>query len=185
MGITIGIFESEQHVLDAVELLRANGAHQGDVRVIVKSEENVPLLSASDAIQVESITGIKEARDRSYGDRDGDGGGSWGDEGVIPLPAAGLLATPQVSGTGGYVGGVVPAGVAAAGLANSSSRLLDWDGDGPDTGDVLSDLGLPDRDASRLAGEVNDGRYLVVVGERPDDQASSLLSRAGAVDVLH
>ncbi|MFD2334036.1 hypothetical protein ACFSR7_32685 [Cohnella sp. GCM10020058] len=183
MGITIGIFESEQRVLDAVELLRANGAHKGDVRVIVKSEENVPLLSGSDTIQVESITGIKEARDHSYGNRDGDG--SWGDEGVVPLPAAGLLATPQVSGTGGYVGGVVPAGIAAAGIAAPSGGLLNLDGDGPGTGDVLSDLGLPDRDASRLAGEVNDGRYLVVVGERSDDQASSLLSQAGAVEVLH
>lgn len=183
MGVTIGIFESEQRVLDAVELLRANGAHRDDVRVIVKSEENVPLLSASDAIQVESITGIQEARDRTYGDRDGDG--SWGDEGVLPLPAAGLLATPQVSGTGGYVGGIVPAGLAAAGLAGRGGGLLDLDGDGPHTDDVLSDLGLPEGNADRLAEEVNGGRYLVVVGERPDDQAGSLMSQAGAVEVIH
>ncbi|CAI6080434.1 hypothetical protein [Cohnella sp. JJ-181] len=182
MGITIGIFESEQRVLDAVELLRANGAHAEDVRVIVKSEENVPLLSASDAVQVESITGIQEARDNSSGE----GGGSWGDEGVLPLPAAGLLATPGVSGAGGYVGGVVPAaGIAAAGLTTRGGGLLNLDGDGPHTDDLLSELGLPDRDAERLAGEINDGRYLVVVGGRDEDQAGSLLSQAGAVEVLN
>ncbi|WP_217595412.1 general stress protein [Cohnella sp. GbtcB17] len=184
MGVTIGIFESEQRVLDAVELLRANGAHKDGVRVIVKSEENVPLLTASEAIQVESITGIQEARDRSYGDRDGDGS-SWGDDGVLPLPAAGLLATPGVSGTGGYAGGVVPAGLAAAGLAGRGGSLLDLDGDGLHTDDVLADLGLPDGDAGRLADEVNGGRYLVVVDDRPDDQAGSLLSQAGAVEVLN
>ncbi|MDG0810844.1 hypothetical protein [Cohnella rhizosphaerae] len=180
MGVTIGIFESEQRVLDAVELLRANGAHQGDVRVIVKSEENVPLLAASEAVQVESIAGIEEARNRSDGD-----GSSWGDEGVIPLPAAGLLGTPGVSGTGGYVGGVAPAGIVAAGFTGRGGGLLDVDGDGPHTDDVLSDLGLPDGDADRLADEVNEGRYLVVVGDRPDEQAGSLLSQAGAIEVLN
>lgn len=180
MGITIGIFEKEQHVLDAVELLRANGAHNDAVRVIVKNEENVPLLSASDAIQLEGIAGIRAARERFSGDRDGD---AWDGEGTIP--AAGLLATPQLSGTGGYVGGVVPPGVVAPGIVTPAGGLLDWDGDGPDTDSVLSDLGLPDGDADRLAEQVNEGRYLVVVGERPDDQASALLSQAGAVEVVN
>ena|GEM_PF-1297123 len=180
MGVTIGIFEKEQHVLDAVELLRANGAHSDAVRVIVKNEENVPLLSASDAIQLEGIAEIRAARERFSGDGDG---GTWDGEGAIP--AAGLFATPQLSGTGGYVGGVVPPGVVAPGIVTPAGGLLDWDGDGPDTDSVLSDLGLPDGDADRLAEQVNEGRYLVVVDERPDDQASALLSQAGAVEVVN
>lgn len=180
MGYTIGIFDKEQHVLDAVELLCASGAHKEDVRVIVKNEENVPLLSASDAVHVEGIAGIRAAREHYAGDGERT---AWDGEGEIP--PAGLFAVPQLSGTGGFVGGVVPPGVAAPGAVVPAGGLLDWDGDRPHTDDMLADLGLPDGDASRLAEAVEEGRYLVVVGERPDDQAEGLLSRAGALEVVH
>ncbi|MEK0317125.1 hypothetical protein [Cohnella sp. 56] len=180
MGITIGIFDKEQQVLDAVELLRASGAHKDDVRVIVKNEENVPLLSASDAIQVEGIAGIRAAREHFSGRRDGD---AWDGDGDVPV--AGVFAVPQLSGTGGFAGGVTNPGVAAPGLAVPGGGLLGLNGDGPHTDSLLADLGLSGGDTDRLAEAVNDGRYLVVVGERPDDQAGDLLSRAGALEIVN
>ncbi|MCC3375782.1 general stress protein [Cohnella sp. REN36] len=172
MGMTIGIFNQEQQVIDAIEMLRSAGAHKEDLRVIVKSESDAPLLSSNSDVPVEGVAGVREARERVAREDEG----SWtGDEGVLPV--AGVAAAPQMTGTAGYPG---------SGPLVPVVGLFDWDGgEAPDSERVLSDMGLPDGAADRVAEELVGGKYVLVAEERPDGQTERILRQAGAIDTLH
>ncbi|WP_158602439.1 general stress protein [Cohnella endophytica] len=160
MAMKIGIFDKEENVLDAIRLLREAGAEEEDIRVIVNNREGAPQLSSQDDIRMEELYEIQQARSREAD----------GDRSVIVTPSVvGYPVGTSPLGSGGLVGVVV----------NGDSVY-----DGPDSSDVLRDMGIPRNAAERCARAIEKGRYVLVADTESDIRAESLLDHAGAGEVV-
>ncbi|MFC4304261.1 hypothetical protein [Cohnella boryungensis] len=92
MSVTVGIFEQEDRVLEAIGLLRDAGALQEEIRVVVSSREGAPLLASRPEVNLEELYEIQETRQGR-------------DRGAAPAALAYPFGTSTMIG-GGMVGAV-------------------------------------------------------------------------------
>ncbi|MBB6637876.1 general stress protein [Cohnella thailandensis] len=163
MTWTIGIFDREQQVLDAVNELQARGNNSRSLLAVVNNEENAPLLSSQDELRLEGIEGLKEASERW----DGDDGLL--DEGAA-MPAAMYLGSVQGAGMNGQAGAF-----AAYSLADS---------DGLSTTRCLERLGLDESTARNCAPSVEEGKLLLLAETDSLEETARVMRSCGASDVL-
>jgi hypothetical protein len=160
MAVTIGIFDKEEEVTEAVRLLREAGVDKDEVRVVVGNREGAPILASSGDVHIEELYEIQETR---VGD---------GDDQSLPLGAATSAAGYTVGST---ANGFAPAGVIMA--------RFGWD-DGLRSEDVLQDIGISDQAAVKCSKAVESGRFLLVADSDSEINVKTLLSHAGAADVF-
>ncbi|MFC5468640.1 hypothetical protein ACFPPD_07890 [Cohnella suwonensis] len=158
MAVTVGIYDKEEQVLEAIRLLREAGAEEDDLRVVVNNREGAPLLSADGHIRMEELYRIQATRER-----EGDG---------APIVAYAPLA-------GGY-----PVGVPAIG-SGPSGVVLTGLGTGNAAGakEVMLDIGVPANAAEKCARAVESGKYALVADVAEDISSETLIGHAGAIDV--
>ena len=80
MTVTIGIFEKEESVLEAIKRFQAARTDKQSLRIVVKNKESAPLLAGQTDIPVDEVYDIREAQERG------------GDRVVSPIGAAPLVA---------------------------------------------------------------------------------------------
>jgi len=161
MTVTIGIFDQEVQVLDAIRMLRDAGASAEELRVVVDNREGAPLIASEEGIHLEEVYEIRE----TLRDGRGDGPVAWG---------GAVAAAGGPSGNLVFSNGAVGGAVAYPGA--------DFE-DGPGTEDVLREIGVPGRVSDRGAKAIDGGKYLLVADPSDDIEARSIMERAGAFDV--
>ncbi|CAM4516560.1 hypothetical protein FHS16_003288 [Paenibacillus endophyticus] len=162
MTVTIGIFEKEENVLEAIRMLQAARTGKQNLQIIVKNKEAAPLLAGQTDIPVDEVYDIREAQERN------------GERVVAPLGAAPLAAGGYVAGGTGVVGGS-PAGFVTGALdADNDTR----------TEDVLQGIGIPDKHAKTAGDAIEQGRYLLSADTDYEEETKALLIQAGAADVI-
>jgi hypothetical protein len=159
MAISIGIFEKEEDVLEAIRLLREAGVDQDEIRVVVNNREGAPMLASDGNVNIEELYRIESAR--SYDD---DGSFPLG---VVPIAAGYPVGSTSVSSSG-------PSGVILAGLGSD---------DVPDSERILRAIGIPSQSAEQCGHAIENGKYVLVSDADSDINSQSLLKHAGA-DVL-
>ncbi len=160
MALTIGIFEKEEEVLRAIRLLREAGADQDEIRVVVGNSENAPILASRTDIRLEEIYAIQEARKR-------------GEDADLPLGVAPIATGYPVGNT---TIGTGPAGVVLAGIDS---------GDDSGSEEVLQAIGIPGKAAEQCGKAVESGHYLLIADVDSEINTRSLLSHAGAANVVN
>lgn len=159
MTVNIGIFDKEESVLNAVRLMREAGAEEEDIRVIVNNREGAPQLASREDIRMEELYEIQESRNR-----DADGNRS---EMLIP-------------GVIGYPAGMSTIGPVPAAIVISGNSVFE----GPDSAEILGEMGIPGHAAKRCAEAIESGRYVLVADTDPDISSESLLDHAGAAEIV-
>ncbi|WHY02597.1 general stress protein [Neobacillus sp. DY30] len=138
----VGVYDSEQEVIQAVEDLKRQGYASEDISVIGKDKDVVKDINDTTGTTTEksALTGAAT-------------GGALG--GILGLLAGvGALAIPGI-------GPIVAAGPIAATLTGAAAGA----GIGGLAG-VLVGLGIPEDEADRYEGYVKEGKFLVVVERR-------------------
>jgi hypothetical protein len=159
MSATVGIFEREDDVKDAVRLLREAGMEHTDLRVVLKNAESALLLERESEVPVEELEGLEAAYSA--------------DPGWFPF-------IPVASGTVGnsFSGGGVGPGVYLPGM--SLLGLEDKEG----SEDALKAIGVSDQAAERCSTAVGEGKILLIAFSDTDSFSEALLRQAGASEVL-
>ncbi|NIK78974.1 hypothetical protein FHS15_004120 [Paenibacillus castaneae] len=159
MTVTIGIFQNEEKVLEAIKLFQAVHAHNS-LRIVVKNQESAPILTAQTDIPVEEMYEILDAQGRG------------GVIGVAPIGAGGYSAT------GATGAGPAPGGIIVGGLKRDDERA---------TKGVMRDIGIPGDYAKECGEAVEAGRYLLITEseENTEVEAEALFIQAGASDIFH
>ncbi|MBN2980316.1 MULTISPECIES: hypothetical protein [Cohnella] len=167
MATTIGIFDREQQVMDAVERFRAAGRDEAQVRVIVKNAENSPLLSGGLTVPMEEAVGIRGEEER----RDGVGAGYAEEDAGVPTAA--FVGTLQGGGSSGNAAAFPVLG------------FLNWNRDEPGFDATLERMGIPADWADRCAEAIDEGKMLLVADGGSVERNDALFRQAGAADVLY
>ncbi|WP_138754991.1 general stress protein [Paenibacillus sinopodophylli] len=157
MTVTIGIFEKEEHVLEAIKLFQAAREDKQSLQIIVKNKEAAPQLSSQTSIPVDEVYDIREAGEPN------------GERIIAPLAAGGYVA-----GSAGVVGGS-PAGIVTG--------AFDLDND-TRTKNVLQSIGVPDKHADTAENAIEQGQYLLSTDTEFEEKAKALLIQAGAIDII-
>lgn len=160
MSVSIGIFEQEDKVLEAIRLLRNAGVETNEIRVIVSNREGAPLLASTGEVNLEELYEIEEARD---------------DEEDVGLP---LAAAPLAGGFPVGMGtsfGANPAGVIITGYDSAA---------GSGTEKTLREIGIPDHAAESCRRAVESGSYVLMADASSELNLSTLLSDAGAHETM-
>ncbi|BBI35305.1 general stress protein [Cohnella abietis] len=163
MTVTIGIFDKEDEVLQAVRLLREAGVEQEEIRVVVNNREGAPLLAADGEVAIEELYEIQAIRSH---DENGD---------VLPFGTAPMA-------TGGF-----PVGSMSMN-SNSGTAGVVFYGSNSDeeasSSGVLHAIGIPENAAKQCGQAVESGQYLLVAKTDPELDAQDCLRQAGASDVF-
>lgn len=156
----IGVFETEQQVIDCVHLLQAAGFVTDEMKVIAKDDEHSRRIEKESGIHASEVQEIAETREAQ-------------DNADIPLAAtsgmgAGWNGNPALLGGYGFWG------------------IKDRD----QTLETLQTLGLSEAEAKLCRDEVNSGRALVVVetDESPtlfNHEGGPDLSRLGIAEGIY
>ncbi|QJD84359.1 general stress protein [Cohnella herbarum] len=160
MTVTIGIFEQEEKVLEAIRFLRNAGVDANGIRVIVSNREGAPLLASNGEVNLEELYEIQETR---------------GDEEEVGLP---LAAAPLAGGFPVGMGtslGANPAGVIIAGYDSET---------GSGSEKTLREIGIPDDAAESCRRAVESGSYVLMAEASSEISLSALLSDAGAHETM-
>jgi|UPI0003691ED0 hypothetical protein len=167
MATTIGIFEREGQVLDAVERIRSSAGTAKSLRIIVKNGENAPLLAGHAEAPVEEVAGVQGTLTRSD---DMDAGFAGEDAGIA---AAAWVAPLQGGGSSGNASALPVLG------------LLRWNRDDADIGGTLKQMGIPPHAVRSCAEAVDEGKFVLVAEGGSIERNDALFRQAGAVDVLY
>ncbi|WP_424766894.1 hypothetical protein [Paenibacillus sp. sgz302251] len=162
MTVTIGIFEKEEGVLEAIKRFQASETDNKGLRIVLNNKDAAPMLAAQTDIPVEEVYGILDAQESNDL------------SGRPPLEAAPLAAGGYSTINNGVRG--EPVGI----VANVFSR-----NDGQRIKDVLREIGIPKNCAKECGEAVEEGRFLLIMEADPESEADSVLRQAGAVDVIH
>ncbi len=155
MAVSIGIFEKEEEVLEAIRLLREAGADRDEIRVVVNNREGAPLLASDGNVNMEELYRIQSAR-------------KYEEDLDIPIGAAPIATGYPVGNTSVNSG---PAGVILAGFGSD---------DGPNSKGVLQDIGIPSQSAELCGKAIENGRFVLVADTDSEISSQSLLKHAGA-----
>jgi len=138
----VGVYDTEDEVIHAVEDLKRQGYASEDISIIGKNKEQVN--------NINDTTGTKTEKSALAGAATGGAVG-----GIVGLLAGvGALAIPGI-------GPILAAGPIAATLTGAAAGA----GVGGLTG-VLIGLGIPEEEADRYEGYVKEGKFLVVCERR-------------------
>lgn len=160
--MAIGIFENEQKVLEAVDRLRALGWDRQSLRVIVRNEDNVPLLVGRPDVPLEGVAGILEAREH------GDGADG---RGQLPFVA--------IHGTGSGQWTALPFLV-----YSDENAALPGRNEAEGTAEVLMEMGLPAPSVRECREALLQGKCVLVAEAASPEAAGRALREAGAERVL-
>ncbi|MCD9025978.1 general stress protein [Cohnella silvisoli] len=161
MAVTVGIFNKEEEVLEAIRLLREAGVDKDEIRVVVGNREGAPILASNGDVHIEELYEIQETRELDGEDR------------IFPIGVA-----PSVTG--------YPVGNTLMGIGTASVIVAGYDSeDGLSSEEVLKDIGIPGEAAKKCGEAVESGSYLLVADADSEINASSLLKHAGASDIVH
>jgi hypothetical protein len=163
MTVTIGIFEKEESVLEAIKRFQAVRTDKQNLQIVVKNKEAAPLLSGQTDIPVDEIYDIREAQERG------------GDRFVSPIGAAPLVSGGYVAGGSGVVG-ASPTGFVAgtADLENDTRNE-----------NVLQDIGIQGRHAKTSGDAIEKGYFLLAADTDDEEVSKRLLIQSGALDVIY
>lgn len=169
---TIGVFEREHQVIDAIRALRRGGSGADGLRVIVKNEQSAPLLGIIREAPLEGVAGVRETRERDERDE-------W--NGNAPEDLAALF--------GPYAGTAYAVPMPNAGLSTSGAVFVPagpWTGVADDVGNdgILADMGITAEAADACASEIRAGRYLLVAEGGDADRLAETMRRFGAVRIV-
>lgn len=161
MRIGIGIFDHEEHVLNAVEALQEAGVRDEEIRVIVNNRETAPRLDSSSGVRLEALIELQELREEE-------------DSVIAPL----IAGYPG----GGFMSGNLYTGNVAAGPALFSTESIS--GTDADAGDVMQAIGIPESAAKRCGQAAAAGNYVLIATADIELDSNQLLSSAGAIEVF-
>jgi hypothetical protein len=162
MKVTIGIFNKEEGVLDAIKRFQANDWNEYNLRIVVKNKESAPILTSQSDVPVEEVYEIREAQEPLI------------ERSVPPVGAVPLAA-------GGYTAGSIGASGSPAGFVPIVNDPEEYQS----TNDVLHDIGIPADHAKACGDAVEIGRYLLVIETESEAEAETLLRQAGATNVVY
>ncbi|MDQ8734931.1 hypothetical protein [Paenibacillus sp. LHD-38] len=163
MTVTIGIFEKEESVLEAIKMFQAAGTDKQSLQIVVKNKEAAPLLAGQTDIPVDEVYDIREAQERG------------GDRIVSPIGAAPLVSDGYVAGGAGVVGGNPTGIVTGTGDLDHNTR----------TKNVLLDIGIQGKHAETAVDSIEQGRFLLAADTDDKEETKRLLIQAGAFDVIY
>lgn len=161
--VTIGIFDKEEGVLEAIKRFQETRTNEHKLRIVVKNKESAALLAAETDTPIEEVSEIREAQELS-------GTGT-----VAPIG----LAAPYA--TGGYVSGSTGVIGSPAGIISGAADL----DHGTRTKDVLHDIGIPSKHAKECGEAIEQGRYLLVADTDSPKDDEALFFQTGAFNVVN
>ncbi|MFC4779584.1 hypothetical protein ACFO9Q_22620 [Paenibacillus sp. GCM10023252] len=163
----IGIFSTEQQVIDTVTELQREGFAKSELRVFAKDYEHSRRIETETHVHADEVLELIKTRN----ERDHSGGPDI-------LLAAGTTSAPYIGGSAGVYGGggagynVAP-GIVAGNLAGAMEEVDSYS-------QALRTLGLSNSEASTCGEAIHDGRYVVVV---ETDSSASLVDQDGGPDL--
>jgi len=162
MARKIGIFDTEQQAITAIERLEQAGFVQGELQVLAKDTEHSRRIEAESDVHVDELRQLEDTPDRH-------GVGSLGMAAAAGFAGAGLNAAYGVAGYGA-------APYAAAGFPFAAAVLLNED----EHSNTLQALGLDDDEAQLCSQALRSGSLIVIV---ETDESKSLLDKDGGPDL--
>ncbi|WP_139991192.1 hypothetical protein [Paenibacillus paridis] len=162
MKVTIGIFEKEEGVLEAIQAFQSTTTGNHNLRIFVKNNEAAPILAAQSDVPVEEVYEIRDAQGQR-GER------------IVPAIGAAPIAT------GGYVAGGLGVGASPGVVIGSTDPDVD---ERARTQDVLHDIGIPGRLVEVCGDAIEQGKILLLTETETEAEADVLLRRAGASNII-
>lgn len=162
MARKIGIFDTEQQAITAIQQLEQAGFVQGELKVLAKDSEHSRRIEAESDIHADEIRELAETSDR---------------HGLVSLGMVAAAGFGGVGATAAYgVAGYGTASYIAGGYPFAAAVLLDED----EHDDVLQALGLDDDEAHICNQALHSGSLIVIV---ETDESKSLFDKDGGPDL--
>ena len=158
----IGIFDTEQQAITAVEQLEQAGFAKSELKVLAKDSEHSRRIEAESDVHVDELRELDDMPDRQ-------GLGSLGMAAAAGFGGAGVNSVYGITGYGSapYIAGAYP--FAAAVLLG-----------GDEHSDTLRALGLDDDEAQDCSQALRSGSVVVIV---ETDESKSLFDKDGGPDL--
>ncbi|MDQ8738495.1 general stress protein [Paenibacillus sp. LHD-38] len=162
MARKIGIFETEQQAITAIEQLEQAGFVQGELKVLAKDSEHSRRIEAESDVHVDELRELESTSDH-------DGSGSFGMAAATGYAGVGTNAVYGITGYGAAPYAVGGNPFAAAILFNEDEHSSS-----------LHALGLDDDEAQVCSKALQSGSLIVIV---ETDESKSLFDKEGGPDL--
>ena len=164
MAKKIGIFESQQQVIDAVTQLENAGFKPGDMKILAKDSEHSRRIEAETDVHADEMRDLEETRNdvRTHTDTLG----ATYSSGLGTAPAASSFGFTS-SGGGTVSGAAFPFAASYAFIGNEHER-------------VFRSMGFDHKESELLCREVERGAYALVT---ETTESKSLLDKDGGPDL--
>lgn len=168
MARKIGVFESQQQVIEAIEQLEQAGFVTGELKVLAKDAEHSRRIEAESDVHADEMRELEDTDGNRFGHGLGIGSLAMGE--AAGFGGAGTVAAYGAStwGTGTALGGF-PAALAAL-------TLFDTD----EHSSSLHALGLDDEETKICSQAISEGSLVLIV---ETDESKSLLDKDGGPDL--
>lgn len=182
MAYTLGIFSTQQQVIEAIQALEAEGIASSAVRVIAKDHEHANRIESETNVHADEVNDVTETRHQVGND---DGLTNAGVIGFAGLAAGSVgtgynMGTPSAVGIAPYYGAAV-----LGGFGGGDSEMIE----------SLRALGISGGDAETCRDAIAEGAIVVAaetgdaaLGEGPDQTpagaAAAVFRQAGARAIL-
>ncbi len=161
MTMSIGVFERQEDVLEAIRGLQQSGMQDKNIRVVVKDAESAPLIAANADVPIEDVQDIE-------------GTGYRMDASTVP-PIAGVAGGSASLSEGANIG--TPGGVYIAAFGIDDEHR--------DRKKLLQEVGIPNGIAKQCEEKIDAGCYLLLAESGEDALARTVIREAGATEVWH
>jgi|GEM_PF-3222865 len=161
MTMSIGVFERQEDVLEAIRELKGSGLEHKNIRVVVKDVESAPLIAANADVPIEDVKDIEDSGYRK--------------DASAVAPIAGLAGGPATLSDGAYTG--IPGGVYFTAFGIGDERL--------DREKLLQEVGIPNAIAKQCEEKIDAGCYLLLAETGEDALTRTVIREAGATEVWH
>lgn len=162
MARKIGIFDTEQQAITAIQQLEQAGFVEGELKVLAKDSEHSRRIEAESGVHADELRELTETSDRH-------GSGSLGMAAAAGFGGLGISAAYGVAGYG-------TAPYMAGGYPFAAALLLDED----EHDDVLQAFGMDDDEAHICSQALQSGSIIVIV---ETDERKSLFDKEGGPDL--
>ncbi|MGM0882143.1 MAG: general stress protein [Bacillota bacterium] len=159
----IGVFDTQQQAIEAIQQLEQAGFVKGELKVLAKDSEHSRRIEAESDVHVDELHELEDASDH------GRGLGTLGFTAAAGSGGTGMAGAYALAGygTAPYIGG---------GYLYGAAALFDED----EHEEVLQALGLDDEEAHICNQALQSGSIIVVV---ETDDSKSLLDKEGGPDL--
>ncbi|MDQ0115742.1 general stress protein [Paenibacillus harenae] len=166
MARKIGVFESQQQVIDAIEQLEQAGFTTGELKVLAKDAEHSRRIEAESDVHADEMREMAQTDDHQYGH--GYGSLAMGEAAGFGGPGTVAALGAGASGSGTALGGF-PAAIAALTLF-----------DAKEYSSSLHALGLDDEETEICSEALSEGSLVLIV---ETDESKSLMDKDGGPDL--